>query len=57
MMLEKQWQAPKKNKAQPHKTLAGTKKGKKNKDFQSMGFQNPELMLDFFLVPVRVLCI
>ena len=28
MMLEKHWQAPQKNKAQPHKTLAGTKQKK-----------------------------
>jgi hypothetical protein len=42
MMLEKHWQARKNknNKAQSHKTLAGTPK--KSKDFQSMGIQSPE---------------
>ena len=35
MMLEKHWQAPKKNKAQSHKTLAGANKKKQNPSIYS----------------------
>ena len=56
MMLEKHWQAPKKNKAQSHKTLAGANKKKQNPSIYS-GLWIPIdwKSLLFFGVPANVL--
>ena len=57
MMLEKHWQAPQKNKAQPHKTLAGTKQKKNNNLWGSRILSRcwDFVVFCFLLVPANVL--